>query len=135
MMTLTKFVAFGILALMSCTSYAQGVPSMNKHGDRGVTCQMCHEQEAYKPVPAEKCRSCHNGEDLAKRTERLNFTSKMKDAKTGKIKQHLALVNPHDSYHFGKTEDCNDCHRNHKTSVNDCAICHDVKAWGMKDPK
>lgn len=134
-MTLTKLAAFGILVLLSGAAVAQGIPSMNKHNDRGVTCQMCHDQGTFKPVPAEKCRSCHNADDLAKKTERLNFTSKMKDAKTGAIKQHLALVNPHDSYHFGKTEDCNDCHRNHKASVNDCAICHDVKAWGMKDPK
>ncbi|HCR10294.1 MAG TPA: cytochrome c3, partial [Sutterellaceae bacterium] len=31
--------------------------------------------------------------------------------------------------------DCTDCHREHRPSVNDCATCHDVKAWNMKDPK
>ena len=58
-----------------------------------------------------------------------------KDPKTGEVKEHLARINPHDSYHFGKTEDCTDCHREHRPSVNDCATCHDVKAWNMKDPK
>lgn len=59
----------------------------------------------------------------------------MKNPKTGKVQEHVALINPHDSYHFGRTEDCSDCHREHRASVNDCATCHDTKEWGMPDPK
>lgn len=115
-------------------SYAQ-TPSMSKHAQRGVQCTACHDGSSFKPASASKCIVCHKQDSLAKKTERLNFISKMKNQKTGEIKEHMALINPHDSYHFGKTEDCNDCHREHRQSVNDCATCHDVKAWGMKDPK
>ncbi len=115
-------------------SYAQ-MPSMSKHAQRGVQCTACHDRSSFKPAPVSKCIVCHKQDELAKKTERLNFISKMKNQKTGEIKEHMALINPHDSYHFGKTEDCNDCHREHRQSVNDCATCHDVKAWGMKEPK
>lgn len=111
------------------------MPQTSKHAARGIQCTACHTTGKFEPVDAAQCRTCHKTEELAKKTEKLNYISKMKNPKTGAIKEHVALVNPHDSYHFGKTEDCTDCHREHRASVNDCATCHDVKAWGMKDPK
>lgn len=128
-------------ALLICTSLfafsvqAQQMPQSSKHAQRGVACTSCHTGGKFEPVPAEQCATCHNADQLAKKTERLNYVSKMKNPKTSEVKEHTALVNPHDSYHFGRTEDCTDCHREHRQSVNDCAICHDVKAWNMKDPK
>ena len=108
-------------ALLICSSVfamsvqAAGMPQSSKH--------------------AQQCQTCHNQDQLAQKTDRLNYISRMKNPKTGEVKEHLARINPHDSYHFGKTEDCTDCHREHRPSVNDCATCHDVKAWNMKDPK
>ncbi len=70
-----------------------------------------------------------------KKTEFLNFEAKLKNPKTGKEEDHIALVNPHDSYHFGKSESCLDCHREHSPSTNECQTCHDIKAWKMGTPR
>lgn len=124
-----------VLLTLGMTSVSAQMPSISKHSSRGVQCTVCHQGNEFKPVPTSQCIVCHNQDALAGKTDRLNFISKMRNPKTGEVKEHKALVNPHNSYHFGKTEDCSDCHREHRTSVNDCAICHDVKAWGMKEPK
>ena len=60
---------------------------------------------------------------------------KVGNPKTGKETRHTALINVHDSYHFGRTENCFDCHREHKPSTNQCATCHDIEAWKMPTPK
>ena len=130
-----KFLLIAALAALSASAFAAGAPQINKHAAKGVACATCHPGNRYGPVADTTCRKCHDTDKLAQKTARLNFESKMKNAKTGEVKSHTALVNPHDSYHFGKTEDCSDCHRNHRQSVNDCATCHDVEAWGMKPPK
>ncbi len=118
-----------------CRCRSAQMPQMSKHAQRNIQCTGCHQNGTFAPVPTAQCVTCHNQDQLAKSTERLNYTSRMKNPKTGEVKEHIALVNPHDSYHFGRTEDCTDCHREHRASVNDCATCHDVKAWNMKDPK
>lgn len=114
---------------------AAQMPSMSKHAQRGVTCQSCHTTGKFEPAKTQNCLACHPREQLVQKTDRLNFVSRMKNPKTGEIKEHTALINPHNSYHFGTTEDCTDCHREHRASVNDCATCHDTKAWGMKELK
>ena len=130
-----KYLLASALMALSLAAWAQTAPGINKHASvKGIACATCHASGQYGPVPAGTCKGCHAPEALARSTERLNFQSQMKDAKTGTVKSHTAKINPHDSFHFGRTEDCVDCHRNHTTSVNDCATCHDVKAWGMKDP-
>lgn len=128
-------------ALLICSSVfamsvqAAGMPQSSKHAQRGVNCTQCHTTGKFEPVETKQCQTCHNQDQLAQKTDRLNYISRMKNPKTGEVKEHLARINPHDSYHFGKTEDCTDCHREHRPSVNDCATCHDVKAWNMKDLK
>lgn len=128
-------------ALLICSSVfamsvqAAGMPQSSKHAQRGVNCTQCHTTGKFEPVETKQCQTCHNQDQLAQKTDRLNYISRMKNPKTGEVKEHLARITPHDSYHFGKTEDCTDCHREHRPSVNDCATCHDVKAWNMKDPK
>ncbi|MDY4164052.1 MAG: cytochrome c3 family protein, partial [Sutterella sp.] len=64
---------------------------------KGVACTACHV-EAMKAVPTrDTCLTCHGPvEKLAAKTEHLNFTSRMKNAKTGQTVEHKALVNPHD---------------------------------------
>ncbi|WP_282197495.1 cytochrome c3 family protein [Turicimonas muris] len=128
-------LAAAVLMSFGVTSVSAQMSSMSKHSARGVQCTVCHQGTEFKPVPTSQCVTCHNQDALASKTDRLNFISKMKNPKTGEVKEHKALINPHNSYHFGKTEDCSDCHREHRASVNDCGTCHDVKAWGMKDPK
>ena len=121
-------------ALLICSSVfamsvqAAGMPQSSKHAQRGVNCTQCHTTGKFEPVETKQCQTCHNQDQLAQKTDRLNYISRMKNPKTGEVKEHLARINPHDSYHFGKTEDCTDCHREHRPSVNDCATCHDVKA-------
>ncbi|WP_290164465.1 cytochrome c3 family protein [uncultured Parasutterella sp.] len=124
-----------LCSLIFAAAASAKMPQMSKHAQRNIQCTGCHQNGTFAPVPTAQCVTCHNQDQLAKSTERLNYTSRMKNPKTGEVKEHIALVNPHDSYHFGRTEDCTDCHREHRASVNDCATCHDVKAWNMKDPK
>lgn len=131
-----------IIAAAVCSSIlfaqaasAAGMPSMSKHGQRGIACTVCHDGGKFAPAATQKCLACHKSDELVKKTDRLNYVSEMKNPKTGEIKKHTARVNPHDSYHFDRTEDCTDCHREHRASVNDCATCHDVKAWKMKSLK
>lgn len=124
------------LVLAAASSFAAAqMPAAGKHAQRNVSCTACHKTSAFKPVPREVCVTCHKADALAAGTDRLNFKSRLKNPKTGEIKEHVARVNPHDSYHFGETQDCADCHREHRPSVNDCAACHDVKAWGIKEPR
>ena len=111
-------------ALLICSSVfamsvqAAGMPQSSKHAQRGVNCTQCHTTGKFEPVEAKQCQTCHNQDQLAQKTDRLNYISRMKNPKTGEVKEHLT-----------------DCHREHRPSVNDCATCHDVKAWNMKDPK
>lgn len=129
-----KMIA-ALLSLSFCGVAVAQMPSMSKHAERNVACQSCHVDGKFEPPKTENCLACHPREALVKKTDRLNFVSRMKNPKTGEVKEHTALINPHNSYHFGTTEDCTDCHREHRKSVNDCATCHDTKAWGMKELK
>ena len=98
-------------ALLICSSVfamsvqAAGMPQSSKHAQRGVNCTQCHTTGKFEPVETKQCQTCHNQDQLAQKTDRLNYISRT------------------------------DCHREHRPSVNDCATCHDVKAWNMKDPK
>lgn len=132
---MNKFIVALLSSLLFAgVSFAQ-MPQMSKHAQKGVQCTACHTLGKFEPVETKQCQQCHKPDALAQKTDALNFISKMKNPKTGEIKEHKALINPHDSYHFGRSQDCTDCHREHRASVNDCATCHDTKAWGVKDPK
>lgn len=104
--------------------------------NRGVQCTACHGSDMKQVADRQTCLKCHGPvEKLAQKTERLNFMSSMKNSKTGEVAEHKALVNPHDSYHFGTTLSCNECHNEHKASRNDCATCHDTNAWKIRELK
>lgn len=113
---------------------AQAADQMSKHAERGVACTTCHKGD-FKAPSTDVCTGCHSRDALAKATESMNFEAVLKNPKTGKETRHTALINVHDSYHFGRTENCFDCHREHKPSTNQCATCHDIEAWKMPTPK
>lgn len=124
-------LAVSAFLMMSAAEAAPAVQS--KHAERGVACTVCHGEKLDVRPTASTCLTCHGpAEALAKKTEHLNFMSKMKNAKTGEVKEHKALVNPHDSYHFGTTLQCSECHSEHKASRNDCSTCHDTDAWKIR---
>lgn len=128
-----SIILSAVLAATCGMAYA-AQPADSFHVKKGVSCTTCHG-EAMKARPTrDTCLKCHGPvEKLASKTEHLNFTSTMKNAKTGQTSEHKALVNPHDSYHFGSTLSCNECHSEHKASRNDCSTCHDTAAWKIKD--
>lgn len=99
-----------------------------------LPCESCHQRANQKPT-METCLTCHSQDQIVKAAEHLNFTAKTKDPKTKAMKSHVARVNPHDSYHFDRTESCLDCHREHQPSQNACQTCHDTDAWKMTLPR
>ena len=124
------------MVLGLCVGSAYAMPSMSKHADQQVACTSCHGSDMAAKPTKETCLQCHGSyEDLAKKTEKFNYVSRMKNPKTGEVKEHVARVNPHDSYHFGMDLSCNECHSEHKASRNDCSTCHDTKAWKIPDLK
>ena len=63
------------------------------------------DRHAAPAYPDEKtCLQCHNRDELAKKTEKLE-------------------INPHKAPHNG---DCTLCHMQHEPEVNYCAQCHKV---------
>lgn len=85
---------------------------LQKHGQRGITCDMCHGTTAAPtPPPMQKCFGCHGN------YEKL-------------IEQSKAVTpNPHKS-HMGEME-CGVCHKEHRDSVLFCNKCH---VFDMKVP-
>lgn len=132
-MNFKKFVLPLCVVLAAGSAFASGVTS--KHAANGVACTVCHKDGIGKVPSAQTCRTCHNQEFVIKATESLNFIARLKDPKSGKEITHTARVNPHDSYHFGREQDCTDCHKEHRASTNTCATCHDIKAWKMGVPR
>lgn len=128
-------------ALTACAAFsldASASDFSSKHAANGVACTACHGSGAGAAVKAPKasaCLACHQQDAVVKATERLNFEAVLVDPKTKKEIRHTALINPHDSYHFGRTESCFDCHREHRPSQNACESCHDIGAWKMGAPR
>ena len=89
-------------ALLICSSVfamsvqAAGMPQSSKHAQRGVNCTQCHTTGKFEPVETKQCQTCHNQDQLAQKTDRLNYISRMKNPKTGEVKEHLARINPQD---------------------------------------
>ena len=128
-------------ALLFATTSAHAAGMTSKHAENGVACATCHKSSAdgkgaaFAAPDASTCLGCHKQDAIVKATEKLNFEAVLVDPKTKKEKRHTALINPHDSYHFGRTENCFDCHREHQKSTNACAGCHDTGAWKMGAPR
>lgn len=127
-------------ALLFATTSAHAAGMTSKHAESGVACASCHKTSgdkvaAFAAPDASTCLGCHKQDAIVKATEKLNFEAVLVDPKTKKEKRHTALINPHDSYHYGRTESCFDCHREHQKSTNACAGCHDIGAWKMGVPR
>ena len=75
-------------ALLICSSVfamsvqAAGMPQSSKHAQRGVNCTQCHTTGKFEPVETKQCQTCHNQDQLAQKTDRLNYISRMKNPKT-----------------------------------------------------
>lgn len=83
------------------------LPLSHKHHLSGANCVQCHGKSKKKePVAAEVCHTCHEPEQLAR--------------KTSGIKPQ----NPHTSKHYGTSLDCNNCHHQHEKSEDFCIQCH-----------
>ncbi len=103
-------------------------PLKSHHAELSLKCVFCHEGQGDNPeefglVEEEACISCHKSKKyLAKR---LAFMDKLH-------------VNPHNSIHDGPTLYCDECHNEHKPSVNMCAECHEKEIktdlWMRKTP-
>ena len=96
-----NLVVIAMAALFTAGAYAADVaiPTSAKHKQ---DCTMCH-QDGFKPVPTEKCLTCHA------------------DINTGSYTLANGKENPHVSIHYlPETVDCNLCHREHGKSQNYC---------------
>lgn len=94
-----KLVVIAMAALFTAGAYAADVaiPTSAKHKQ---DCTMCH-QDGFKPVPTEKCLTCHA------------------DINKGSYTLANGKENPHVSIHYlPETVDCNLCHREHGKSQN-----------------
>lgn len=122
-------------AMMSTTfstaTVAAGMPDV-KH--KGLECLVCH-QKGFTPPKQETCLACHPSDVIVKATERFNFTTSFTNPKDGKATTSTASINPHDNFHYGRTDECVNCHREHKSSTLTCQTCHDVEPWKMKAPR
>ncbi|RXJ70266.1 cytochrome C [Halarcobacter ebronensis] len=89
-------------------------PLKHSHNKLSLDCIFCHEgqgdnPESFEAVDEDKCLFCHKSKIyLAKR---LEFMDTLK-------------ANPHNSVHDGPNLYCDECHREHKPSVNMCSECH-----------
>lgn len=139
-MTKTKLMRRSLSALACLFAFASLLPSATYAADMAkkhasLECASCHDAKAFKAPAPEKCLGCHASDEIVKATAHFNFKATLTDPKTKKEVAHEALVNPHDSYHYGRTEDCLDCHREHSKSTNACATCHDIEPWKMGAPR
>ncbi|WP_024956022.1 cytochrome c3 family protein [Sulfurospirillum arcachonense] len=101
-------------------------PMKSHHAKLSFECVYCHEGQGNNPkeftTPGDKgCLSCHKSKQYL--ADRLKFMDKLH-------------VNPHNSIHDGPVLYCDECHNEHKPSINMCAECHehDVKIWTKDTP-
>lgn len=99
-------------------------PMKSHHAELSLECIHCHEGQGNDPeeftTPGDEgCLSCHKTKQFL--ADRLKFMDELK-------------VNPHNSIHDGPNLFCDECHNEHKPSINMCSECHehDIKLW-MKD--
>lgn len=90
-------------------------PSLKKaHANLSFDCKFCHESQGSDPKKFEApdeavCLSCHKTKEYL--AQRLEFMDTLK-------------ANPHNSVHDGPNLYCDECHQEHKPSVNMCSECH-----------
>lgn len=131
MMKMNAVLLAAVALFMSATALSAEMPMKHK----GLECSSCHEAGAFLPPDRTKCLACHSEESIVKATEHFNFESSFKDPRTGREIKSLVKLNPHDNFHYGKTDQCVNCHREHSKSTLTCALCHDAEPWKMKAPR
>lgn len=125
--------------LSSCVLIAIGVglnPAVAttlKH--QNLSCTSCHKEGTQLPPDKNACLACHRLDDIVKSGEKFNFEFTFKKPKTGEVQTRLNRINPHDNFHFGQSDQCVNCHREHQPSTLTCQTCHDVEPWNMKPPR
>ena len=95
----------------------------------------CHVDGKLTPPDAKTCLACHREESIVKAGERFNFESYFKDPRDGSEIRKEVAINPHDNFHYGRTDQCVNCHREHRPSTVTCEKCHDIEPWKMKAPR
>ena len=90
------------------------LPLFHIHRLLGVGCSDCHpSQHPLRPLTTAACLTCHTSyQAVAQRTSNLD-------------------PDPHNSPHYGMTQDCDLCHHQHSPSENFCAQCHE---WALCVP-
>lgn len=91
------------------------------HEHLSFDCVDCHfgqgdDPSKFKAIGDAGCLSCHKDKKIL--AQRLQFMDTLK-------------ANPHNSVHDGPTLYCDECHFEHKPSVNMCSECHEheVPQW------
>ena len=100
-----------------------------------IKCTTCHVDGRLTPPDAKICLACHREESIVKAGERFNFESYFKDPRDGSEIRKEVAINPHDNFHYGRTDQCVNCHREHRPSTVTCEKCHDIDPWKMKAPR
>ncbi|RXJ69801.1 cytochrome C [Halarcobacter ebronensis] len=103
-------------------------PIKSHHAELSFNCVHCHEgqgddPEKFKTPGDEGCLSCHKDKQYL--ANRLKFMDPLK-------------FSPHNSIHDGPTLYCDECHNEHKPSINMCSECHEHeindKLWMKATP-
>ncbi|MFT7005065.1 MAG: hypothetical protein ACJAWW_002434 [Sulfurimonas sp.] len=86
-----------------------------EHAKLSLECVFCHVDQGedasnFEAPEEDACLSCHKSKQYL--AERLSFMDTHK-------------ANPHNSIHDGPNLYCDECHREHKPSVNMCSECHE----------
>ncbi len=126
------FTLGAVLCSLAAAAPGSSHPSV-KH--KGLNCTSCHSSGQFSAPDKSKCLQCHQEEVIVKKGERFNFESTFTDPKTGNVSKQLVEINPHDNFHFGRTDQCINCHKEHTKSTVTCQTCHDIEPWGLKAPR
>jgi predicted CXXCH cytochrome family protein len=98
------------------------------HNSLAFECIFCHEgqgtrAEEFKAPQEKVCLSCHKSKEYL--ATRLEFMDTLKN-------------NPHNSVHDGPNLYCDECHMEHKPSINMCTECHEreikTNMWMRQTP-
>ena len=106
-------------AVWAQTGFAAEKFLADRHAERGIKCEVCHDPSAPTKMKEdanrhEACVQCHGFYDaVVKRTQPKDPDEQ----------------NPH-SQHDGNLP-CSTCHKGHKPGVNYCGQCH---MWSFKVP-
>ncbi len=131
-------LALGSVALAAAAPNT--APSANPHAQlsqkhKAVPCVACHGKTPGTAPSRESCLACHNEEAIVRAGEKFNFTTTFVDPRNGEKQEQKVAINPHDNFHFSRTDECINCHREHHPSTLTCETCHDTAPWGMKPPR